>query len=159
MINEVDWGPFKPYLGEEDELDSRTPQMQEWEDDEDISTINTSTPTQVQIRGPIARACACHHNYLVCSFLNSCPSHLEMETRALLFWLGIVETIRRTGDWRRLDSDCKPCTYLASKLALSPIELNQASTRASSPRSTIRCVQNDFSAYGTFSANLTPILR
>jgi len=77
MINEVVWGPFKPYLREEDELDSRTTQMQEWEDDEDISTINTSTPTQVQIRGPIACACACHHNYLVSSFLNSCPSHLD----------------------------------------------------------------------------------
>jgi hypothetical protein len=73
MIKEVDWGPFKPYLGEEAELDSRMTQMQEWDDDEDISTINTSTPTQVQIHGPIAHAHACHHNYLVSSFLNSCP--------------------------------------------------------------------------------------
>jgi hypothetical protein len=70
-------GPFKPYLGEEAKLDSRMTQMQEYEDDEDISTINTSTPTQVQIHGPIARACASHHNYLVSSFLNSCPSHLD----------------------------------------------------------------------------------
>jgi hypothetical protein len=34
----------------------------------------------------------------------------------------------------------KPCTYLVSRLALSPNELNQASTSASSPRSTIRCI-------------------
>jgi hypothetical protein len=33
---------------------------------------------------------------------------------------------------------------LASRLALSPIEVNQASTLASSPRSTIGCVQKEF---------------
>jgi hypothetical protein len=35
----------------------------------------------------------------------------------------------------------KPCTYLALRLALSPRGPKQASTRASSHRSTIRCVQ------------------
>jgi hypothetical protein len=29
-----------PYLGEEDKLETRTTQMQEGEDDEDMSTIN-----------------------------------------------------------------------------------------------------------------------
>jgi hypothetical protein len=53
----------------------------------------------------------------------------------------------------------KSCTYLASRLALSPNDMNQASTWASSPRSTIRCVQNDFWSYGTFGANRAPILR
>jgi hypothetical protein len=53
----------------------------------------------------------------------------------------------------------KPCTYPASRLALSSNRMNRASTWASSPRSTIRCIQNDFSAYGTFGANLAPILR
>ena len=38
---------LKPYLGAEDELESRTTQMQEGDDDEDINTIDTSTPTQV----------------------------------------------------------------------------------------------------------------
>jgi hypothetical protein len=52
---------------------------------------------------------------------------------------------------------CKPCTYLASRFTVSPNELNQASTWASSPRSAIRCVQNHFWAYGTFGANLAPI--
>jgi hypothetical protein len=47
----------------------------------------------------------------------------------------------------------KPCNYLASSLALSPIKLNRASTWASAPMSTIGCVQNNFCAYGMFGAN------
>jgi hypothetical protein len=43
----------------------------------------------------------------------------------------------------------KPHTYLASRLALSPNEPKRVSTWASSPRSTIGCIQNDFYAYGT----------
>jgi hypothetical protein len=46
----------------------------------------------------------------------------------------------------------KPCTYLALRLALSSNGLNRASTWDSSPRSIIRCIQNDFSACGTFDA-------
>jgi hypothetical protein len=38
-------------------------------------------------------------------------------------------------------------------------KLNQASTWASSPRSTIGCVQNDFWAYGMFSTNHAPTLN
>jgi hypothetical protein len=52
----------------------------------------------------------------------------------------------------------KPCTYLASKLALSPNRLNRTSTQASSPRSIIGCVQNDFYTYCTFGANHAPML-
>ena len=36
---------LKPYLGEEEELESRMTQMQEGEDDEDINTNDTSMPT------------------------------------------------------------------------------------------------------------------
>jgi hypothetical protein len=36
---------LKPYLGEEDELESRTTQMQEGEDDEDIPPNDTPIPT------------------------------------------------------------------------------------------------------------------
>jgi hypothetical protein len=36
---------LKPYLGDEDEVESRTTQMQEGEDDVDINTSDTSTPT------------------------------------------------------------------------------------------------------------------
>jgi hypothetical protein len=52
----------------------------------------------------------------------------------------------------------KPCTYLAPSLPLSPKGLNQASTWASSPRTTTDCVQNDFWANGMFGANRAPIL-
>jgi hypothetical protein len=53
----------------------------------------------------------------------------------------------------------KPCTYLASRLALSPNKPKRASTWAMSPRSTIGCIQNDICAYGTFGANRVPILH
>jgi hypothetical protein len=46
----------------------------------------------------------------------------------------------------------KQCSYLASRLVLYSNGLNRASTWASSPESTMSCVQNDFWAYGTFSA-------
>jgi hypothetical protein len=52
-----------------------------------------------------------------------------------------------------------PCSYLASRLAPSSNRPNWASTWASSPRRTIRSVQNDFWVYGTFSANRAPILH
>jgi hypothetical protein len=55
--------------------------------------------------------------------------------------------------WRKL------CTHLALALALSPNELNQASTWSWSPRSTIGCIQNEFWAYGMFGANHAPILH
>jgi hypothetical protein len=38
----------------------------------------------------------------------------------------------------------KPCNYLAPTLTLSPNGLKWVSTWASSPRSTIGCIQNDF---------------
>jgi hypothetical protein len=53
----------------------------------------------------------------------------------------------------------KPCTYLVLRLALCPNRPKRASTSASSPRSTIECVQNDFQAGGTFDANRASILR
>jgi hypothetical protein len=49
--------------------------------------------------------------------------------------------------------------YLAPRLTLSLNGLKQASTCPTSPRSTIRCVQNDFHARGTFGANRAPILH
>ena len=54
---------------------------------------------------------------------------------------------------------CKQCTYLASRLALSPNRPNWASISATSPRSTIGCVQNGFLAYGALGANNTPVLH
>jgi hypothetical protein len=68
---------LKPYLGEEDDLESRTTQMQEGEDDVDINTNDTSTPTHNQISGPIIRAHARQLNSQVSSFLASYSSYLD----------------------------------------------------------------------------------
>jgi hypothetical protein len=53
---------LKPYLGEEDELESRTTPIQEGEDDVGINTSDTSTSTHNQISGLITRARACQLN-------------------------------------------------------------------------------------------------
>jgi hypothetical protein len=70
---------LKPYLGEEDELESRTTQMQQGEDGVDINTSDTSTPTHNQISGPITRAHVCQLNNQVSSFLASYSSYLANE--------------------------------------------------------------------------------
>jgi hypothetical protein len=61
---------LKPYLGEDEELPSRTTLIQEGEDDEDIST----SATQI---GPITRARACQLNYQVLSFLGTTGNAYE----------------------------------------------------------------------------------
>jgi hypothetical protein len=68
---------LKPYLGEEDELKSRMTPMQEGEDDVDINTSNTFTPTHNQISGPITQACAHQLNNQVSSFLASYSSYID----------------------------------------------------------------------------------
>jgi hypothetical protein len=74
---------LKPYLGEEDEIESRMTQMQEGEDDEDINTNDTSTPQATPSAatspplGPITRARARQLNHQVSSFLSSCPLYLD----------------------------------------------------------------------------------
>jgi hypothetical protein len=68
---------LKPYLGEEDELESRMTQMQEGEDDVDINTSDTSTPTHNQISGPITLARARQLNNQVSLFLVSYSSYLD----------------------------------------------------------------------------------
>src|SRR6266498_2703958 len=45
--------------------------------DEDINTIDTSTPTQVQVTGPVTRARARQLNYQVRSLLGLCPTYLD----------------------------------------------------------------------------------
>ena len=61
---------MKPYLGEEDELPSRTTSFQEGEDDEDINTIVTPTAPAIHT-GPITRARTRQLNYQVLSFLGN----------------------------------------------------------------------------------------
>ena len=62
---------LKPYLGEEDELESRTTPLQEGEDDEDISPMLTSDTPSVVTHGPLTRARARQLNQQVSSFLSS----------------------------------------------------------------------------------------
>jgi hypothetical protein len=52
----------------------------------------------------------------------------------------------------------KLCTYLALRIALSPNRPKRPSTLPTSPRCSIRCVQNDFQAYGKLGASRAPIL-
>jgi hypothetical protein len=68
---------LKPYLGEEDELELRATQMKEGEDDVDINTSDTSTPTHNQISCPITRAHVRQLNNQVSSFLASYSSYLD----------------------------------------------------------------------------------
>ena len=62
---------LKPYLGEEDELPSRTTSFQEGEDDEDITNKVTPTAPTDTYTGPITRARARQLNYQVLSFLGN----------------------------------------------------------------------------------------
>jgi hypothetical protein len=52
MFNILD---LQPYLGEEDEMPSRTMSTQEGEDDKDITTLDTTFPS-IEIQGPIKRS-------------------------------------------------------------------------------------------------------
>jgi hypothetical protein len=46
---------LRPYLGEEDEMPSRTTSIKEGEDDEDINTLAAIIPS-IEILGPITRS-------------------------------------------------------------------------------------------------------
>jgi hypothetical protein len=71
---------LRPYLGEEDEMPSRTTSMQDGEDDEDINTLATFIPS-IEILGPITRSRAQQLNHQVNSFL--CSSAYNIESRLL----------------------------------------------------------------------------
>jgi hypothetical protein len=82
---------LKPYLGEEDEQESRMTQMQEGEDDVDINTSQSSTPTHNQISGPITRARARQLNNQVSSFLASYSSYLDNGNMCSIWLLRTME--------------------------------------------------------------------
>jgi len=70
--------------------------MQEGEDDEDINTGDASTPlTPVPIAGPLTPARARQLNHQVSSFLNSCPSCLDLENTCT------IVLIRNQGEHRK----------------------------------------------------------
>jgi hypothetical protein len=53
----------------------------------------------------------------------------------------------------------KLCTYLASRLTLSPNWPKWASTWPTSTRTTVRCAQKDFHVCDTFDTNRAPVLH
>jgi hypothetical protein len=67
---------LRPYLGEEDEMPSRTTSMQEGEDDEDINSSATIIPS-IEILGPITQSQAQQLNHQVNSFLFSSAYNIE----------------------------------------------------------------------------------
>jgi hypothetical protein len=71
---------LRPYLGEEDEMSSRTTSMQEREDDEDINTSATII-SSIEILRPITRSRAQQLNHHVNSFF--CSSAYNIESRLL----------------------------------------------------------------------------
>jgi len=81
LVPYINIADLKPCLGEEDELESRTTQMQEWEDNEDINTTNTSTPALTPASpiplGPITPARARQLNHQISSLLSSYPSYVD----------------------------------------------------------------------------------
>jgi hypothetical protein len=62
---------LKPYMGDEDDIESRTTPIQEGEDDEDITSIHT-------MNGPITRSRAQQLNLQVRSTLVNCVSELML---------------------------------------------------------------------------------
>jgi hypothetical protein len=69
-----------PQLGEEDEVLSRTTSIQEGEDDEDITTSDTTIPS-IGLQGPITRSRAQQLRHQVNLFL--CSSANDLENRLL----------------------------------------------------------------------------
>jgi hypothetical protein len=75
---------LKPYMGDEDEIESRTTSIQEGEDDEDITSIHT-------MNGPITRSRTRQLNLQVRSTLVNCVSELTLGAMDVLM-------IRNLGD-------------------------------------------------------------
>jgi hypothetical protein len=84
---------LKPYLGEEDELESRTTPIQEGEDDEDIYHNDKDIPHSI-IPGPITRSRARKVNYEVRSFLTI---HTDVSKDEMLL-IGDILTLRNMGE-------------------------------------------------------------
>jgi hypothetical protein len=68
---------LKPYMGDEDEIESRTTPIQEEEDDEDITSKHT-------MNGPITRSRARQLNLQVRSTLVNCVSELMLGSMDVL---------------------------------------------------------------------------
>jgi hypothetical protein len=89
---------LKPYLGEEDELGSRTTSIQEGEDDEDISPLHT-------MQGTITKARARQLDLQVCSNLVNCVSELTHGSMHVLLIRNNGEDQQGLGEGQRLKEE------------------------------------------------------
>jgi hypothetical protein len=88
-------------LGEEDELESRTTPLQEGEDDEDITPMDTNNTPQVDIQGPITHTRARQLNLQVISPMSHMESDLDV-----LYMDGKI--ISRSFQWNRYQDQIHP---------------------------------------------------
>jgi len=85
---------LKPYLAEEDELESRMTPIQEGEDDEDITPLHT-------MQGPITRARARQLDLQVRSNLVNCFSELTLGSMHVLVIRNLGEDQQELGEGQR----------------------------------------------------------
>jgi hypothetical protein len=89
---------LKPYMGEEDEIESRTIPIQEGKDDEDITSIHT-------MYGPITRPRAQHLNIQVHSTLTNCVSELTLGAMDVLMIRNLGEDQQGLGKGQGVEEE------------------------------------------------------
>jgi hypothetical protein len=124
------------------------------QDSHDPSHLGVPLGASKMVSDPIV--CSAQTMHLSCTNINT----LSKWTETRFHVMHITEEFHRVRPKQFLSQwyiQRKPCTYLASRLELSPNRPKWASTSASSPWSTIGCIQNDFWAYGMLGRNHAPI--
>jgi hypothetical protein len=89
---------LKPYMGDEDEIESRTTPIQEEEEDEDITYIHT-------MNGPITRSRARQLNLQVRSTLVDCVSELMLRAMDVLMIRNLGEDQQGLGKGLAVEED------------------------------------------------------
>jgi hypothetical protein len=93
---------LKPYMGDEDEIESRMTPIQEEEDDEDITSIHT-------MNGPITRSRARQLNLQVRSTLVNCVSELTLGAMDVLMIRNLGEDQKGLGKGLGVEEDQQGC--------------------------------------------------
>jgi hypothetical protein len=89
---------FKPYMGDEDEIELRTTPIQEEEDDEDITSIHT-------MNGLITRSSARHLNLQLRSTLVNCVSELTFGPMDVLMIRYLGEDLQGLGKCQGVEEE------------------------------------------------------
>jgi hypothetical protein len=102
--------------------------------------------------------CSAHTVHLSCTKISTISKWIEMKFHLSLVTLEYHRVCAKQfltlwHVWR------KPCTYLAPTLTPSLNRLKQDSPRATPPRSSTGCIQNNFYACGTFDTKCAPMLH